>query len=295
MNRRAVTIIEVMVAMFILLVAGGAILMGLMLSLSQGKQSQERVLAQIIAGSVIDELKAHPYGSTQPLAGWKADGQSFTREQTVATIVGGLPSPIAYEMKVTPVDSSQKGIAQVQVRIDWQETSGPTHMEFKVAMPEGWNQAVNRGSQPAKVAANWHDPKAYTIPSEPSYIEGSKDHTVNSDPPDAGSIINNDTQQYQGLYNQLTQAKVQLDTDQQAVSSDQQQIASVQSQLKAEKAKKNPDQSTIDSLETQLSGLQTKLSQDQAKVQQDQKTIAGIQAQIDALNKSSSNGSSSGG
>jgi prepilin-type N-terminal cleavage/methylation domain-containing protein len=281
-NRRAFSLIEVMVAMFVLAVAGGAILMGLMLSLSQGKESQERVMAQIIAGSVIDELKAHPYGSTKPLAGWQSDGQSFTRQQTVATIVNGLESPIPYQMKITPVASTQDGADEVQVEIDWNEPSGPAKMDFKVPMTKGWNQAVNRGDQPGKVQARWHNPKAYTIPSEPSYSVGSQDHTVNPDPPDSGTIINKKTKAYQALYNQLANLKTQLLTAQDAVTSDKSQITSLKSQIKTAQGQKKPDQTAISKLQTQLSKVETKLSTDQTSVTTIQGQMTAVQAKITA-------------
>jgi len=282
---RAFSLIEVVVAMFILAAAGGVILLGLMLSLSQGKESQERVLAQLLAGSILDELKAHPYGSTRLLAGWEADGSSFVRQQTVASVINGLESPIAYQMKVTPQASGIQAHDSVQVSVEWREKSGPAKLEFTVPMSKGWNQAPDRGAQPTRVAANWHDPKAYSIPSEPSYRSGSSDHTVNPDP-DAGDIINKDTKKYQALYAQLTRAKIQLDTDQSAVSDDQSKIDGLQSQIADEKSQKNPDQSKIASLQSQLTAAQAQLSTDQGKVVKDQQDVDHIQQEIDALSKS---------
>lgn len=284
----AFTLIEVMVAMFILAVAGGVVLLGLSLSLSQGKESQERVLAQLLAASVIDELKAHPFGSVKPLAGWTVRGQEFVREQDVPSVVGGLPSPMRFELRVTPLSSSATNLDQASVRVDWVEPSGPASLQFTVPMAKGWNQAVDRGDSPPNVAGNWHDPKPYTIPSEPSYRQGDQDHTVDPSPPDAGDIVSDKTKEYQDLYNQLSRANAQLNADQQAVSDDQTAIDGLKQQISDAQSQKNPDQAAIAALQSQLSDAQSKLAQDQAKVTNDQQTIAGIQQKIDDLDKKNS-------
>jgi prepilin-type N-terminal cleavage/methylation domain-containing protein len=282
-SKQAFTLIEVIVSAFVLSVASGAILLGLMLSLSQSKESQERLLAQVLAGSVVDELRAHPYGSTEPLPGWEGSGTKYTRELSLNSVIEGLPSPIKYELTVTPQANDGSAQDTVLVVIAWTEPNGPKTLQFKLPMKKGWNQAVSRGDQPATVAANWHEPAAVTIPSEPSYKVGDTDHSVNTTTPDAGNVVNQNTAKYQSLYNQLTKASVQLNTDQQAVSLDQQKISTLQGQLVQAQGAKKPDQALISQLQQQISADQGQLKIDQQAVTTDQGIIAGIKAKIAAL------------
>lgn len=279
------TLIEVIVASFILTICAGAILLGLMLSMSHSKESREQIMAQMLASSTIDELRAHRFGSPDPPPGWTRQGKLWIRTVEVPAVIGGLPSPSSFELSL---DTSGGGNPQsdqdiTALTVAWTEpASGAQKLSFEVPMPKGWNVPIQRGTAPSTVGSNWHEPAKYTIPSEPSYKIGDHDTSIDPDVPDPTDIVNNKTKHLQELVKQLNALNEQLLAAQQAVADDQAAIKDTQDALdKAQKAQ-NPDQSQIDALNAKLTDQQKQLTTDQGNVDDLQKQVTNLQNQIKA-------------
>ncbi len=285
--RRAVgfTLIEVVVAFFIFSVCAGAILLGLMLSMSHSKESREQIIAQMLASSVIDELRAHRFGSSDSPPGWTAQGKLWSRSVEVPAVIGGLPSPSHFELSL---DTSGGGNPQsdqdiAALTVAWTESAaGAQKLSFEVPMAKGWNVPIQRGTAPSAVGSNWHEPAKYTIPSEPSYKIGDHDTTIDPNVPDPNDIINNKTKHLQELVKELNALNEHLLEAQKAVADDQAAIKDTQDALDQAQKAQNPDQSQIDALNAKLGDQQKKLETDQGTVSDLQKQVTDLQNQIKA-------------
>lgn len=285
--RRAVgfTLIEVVVAFFIFSACAGAILLGLMLSMSHSKETREQIMAQMLASSVIDELRAHRYGSDDPLPGWSRNDALWTRTVSVPAVIGGLASPSEFELSLdgSATANSQSDQDIVGLTVAWTESrSGAQKLNFEVPMAKGWNVPVQRGTAPGAVGSNWHSPAKYTIPSEPSYKIGDHDTSVDPDVPDPNSIINDKTQHLQDLLKQLNEANSNLLAAQGAVADDNAAISDTQAALSQAQAASPPDQTLIKSLNDKLTQQQGQLAKDQGDVTKYQGQVTDLQKQITA-------------
>lgn len=285
MRRRGFTLIEVLVAFFIISCCAGGILLALVLNLAESKDSREQIMARMLASSAIDELRAHRFGSEDGPPGWTDTGQGWSRTVTVATIVAGMPSPSEFQLKLTPQPAQHgqgltPGEQLVTLDMAWQETSGPKTLSFDIPMPVGWNQPVQRGDQPDAVAANWHSPADYDVSSEPSYKHGDADHSVTPNVPSGDDVTNNDPEakKRQGLLDQLNKLGPQLVAAKKAVAADQDVVKAAQQALTDAQNANPPDQ-------TAITAAQTALTNAQGQLKTDTDTANDLQAQVDEIQK----------
>ena len=174
--RRGYTIIEVLVALAILAVVAGGLLAALMLGMRESKEGRERVVANILAESAIDELLASPPGTVGPSPGWKGDGDTWTRTAVIPVVRDGMKFQAEYSLQV---HSPAKDTAQITVT--WKEASGPKKVDFQIKVPD-FNRTISR-TQPSKVEENWHDPpRTRQYPTDPAFDPGDNTHIIPNPP-----------------------------------------------------------------------------------------------------------------
>ena len=175
-SKRAYTIIEVLVALAIISVVAAGLLSALMLSMRESKEGRERVVANVLAESTIDELLARPPGSTGPSPGWKADGEVWKQTVIVPVVRDGMEFETHYSMELS---SPAEDTARVVVA--WEEASGSKKVDFQVRVPH-FNRPIQR-TQPSKVEENWHaPPDTRKYPTDPAFDSGDNQHDTPTPP-----------------------------------------------------------------------------------------------------------------
>ena len=125
MKRRGLTIIEVLICMAVLVVGILVIVSSFSINLRQSTQTRERLLADLVMESLVEEVLAHPYGDRAP-ATWQQGEKSFEfivegREQqtrfvqSVSTAKNGNGSFLG---------TGQGHFDQVTLTVKWTEASG---------------------------------------------------------------------------------------------------------------------------------------------------------------------------
>jgi prepilin-type N-terminal cleavage/methylation domain-containing protein len=126
MNRRGLTLIEVMITIAVLTVGILVIVSSFSMNLRQSSQTRGRLLADLVLENLVEEVLAHPYGDSAP-SSW-ANG-----EKDFQFIVEGKPQQSKYTQTVetqTQVGNGSffgKGAGNVDhltLTVKWVEASG---------------------------------------------------------------------------------------------------------------------------------------------------------------------------
>lgn len=131
-NRRAFSLAEIIMALFLLIFGVVTFLSVFTSSAHQATQSRNRTVATIHAENLLEEIEAHPYGEPAP--------QSWN-EETVSPVelwLNGRPQVIKVSQKVEFENGSFIGDANgdfdlVTVTLTWKETMGDTDNPDPVA------------------------------------------------------------------------------------------------------------------------------------------------------------------
>ena len=169
---RGYTLIEVIIALMIISVVEGGLLSALMLSMRETKEERERVIADILADSTIDELLARPPGTIGAPPGWKDEGTKWTRSTEFQVVRDGINLSATFQMTVS-IPSQDTA----EINIQWNEATGPKVLDFKTTIPY-LNRSLSR-TQPTKVQPNWHEPpSSRPITTDPDLDPGNNQHDV---------------------------------------------------------------------------------------------------------------------
>ena len=125
MKRRGVSLIELSLAFFLVLIATMVFLTIFSTSSRQSMQSRNRTVAVILANTMMDEIEAHPFGAPQP-PGWKV-----AVDNPVQVWVEGKLQNMDFHKKLTYANSSFVGNVtgdtdEVTITISWAEGVGDT-------------------------------------------------------------------------------------------------------------------------------------------------------------------------
>lgn len=219
-NLLGFSIVEAVVALFLLLLCTAGIFQGLSLSFTQGAESREQVMGHLLAESVIEDITAHPWGTTEPPPGWETQGNDWVRTETVEAVVEGIPGIHHYQLRIS--DHEQGALATVE----WKEKSGPKRLKYPVAREQGWRTAPGQ-TKPPPVTENWHEPGPIEYPSEPSNDHGET-HGITPNDPDPGSDVDDKTAALAAKIQALRNEKNQID---QQIADNKQQISQLNKQI----------------------------------------------------------------
>jgi len=142
MRRRAIGLIEVILALSILLVAFVFVFTTFSGSARHAVQSRNRKLAILTAQSYLEEALAHPFGTPAP-AEWPLDGQS--RRLNYQFIVSGRPQLAEFLVDIKLENGSLIGKAdqdfdRVTVVVRWHE-GGPKEVKADLLVaPPGFKE-----------------------------------------------------------------------------------------------------------------------------------------------------------
>lgn len=175
-GKRGYTLIEVIVALLIISVVAGGLLSALMMSMRETKEERERVIANILAESTIDELLARPPGTLGAPPGWKDEGTKWTRSNNFQVVRDGMNLSANFQMTVT-IPSQDTA----EIKVQWTESTGPKELDFQTTVPY-LNRSLSR-TQPTKVQPNWHEPpSSRPITTDPDLDPGHNQHDVPQPP-----------------------------------------------------------------------------------------------------------------
>lgn len=123
MKPRGVSLIELSLAFFLVIIATLVFLTIFSSSSRQSMQSRNRTVAVILANSIMDEIEAHPYGAPEPPA-WTAPV-----DQPVQVWVEGQPQNMDFHKQLKYSNGSFIGKAsndtdEVTITISWREGVG---------------------------------------------------------------------------------------------------------------------------------------------------------------------------
>ena len=123
--RRGFTIPEIILSLGVFVVAALVLLTTFSSSSRQSVQSRNRSLGILIASSVLDEVRAHPFGSPAPLE-WSL-GQP--REESFEFFVDGKPQQMKFQVLLelgngALVGNSTADSDQATVTVSWTEVDG---------------------------------------------------------------------------------------------------------------------------------------------------------------------------
>lgn len=261
MTKRAVkgfSLVEAMIALFILLLCLIGIFSGLVLSYSQAQETRQEILAHLLAESVIEDVLAHPWGTTTPPPGWKKDGKDWTRTESLGTIIEGRDFDNIFKCRIG--DDS----AGALVTVGWTEEGRAEKLQFVVPRESGWRTEPSF-NKPAAVSENWSSPGSFQYPSEPSNDHGNvRDQSVTFDDPKPSDAI---SPEMVALANKLTSLRSQKDKVDQEIADKQAQIDNLQKQIDAAskddkpalEAKKKAAEGDKTDLQNQSDALQKKI------------------------------------
>ena len=172
------TIIEALVALFILTMVTAGVFSVLLISMRQSHESRERIVANILAESTLDEILAHPPGELKDLAGWKKTKDGLERKVTFPVVRDGLEFSTEYDLKI------HSEAAGVKIEVSWAEKDKRKHLLIPVKLER--LAASSRGSRPERVEETWHNPPSERqFSTEPEFRRGDAVHDI-PQPPEPG-------------------------------------------------------------------------------------------------------------
>lgn len=255
----AFTIIEALVALCLLMLCIMGVFSGLTLAYSQGAETRQQVMAHLLAESVIEDILAHPWGTTKAPPGWDTSGQNWTRRETVKTVIDGKAAVDQFEMTIQEIPSGAK------VTISWREDSGPQNLNFEVPREKGW-RTQPEFNRPQKVQESWHQPGPIQYSSEPANHHASgQDQSITIPDDNPGGTL---TPEMVRLAKQIQDLRAQNDQLQAQVDDNNTQIDSLKEQKANAKtdAAKAEIQGQIDVLEAKNKNLNNQIDANQKKI-----------------------------
>ena len=138
--RRGLTLIEVLVAMFLIMVAAGTLLAAATLASKGGEFSREEALGQLLAASIVEDVEAHQFGSSRPFPGWTDNSGTWERKVSFRAFEGGLPVENNFYLKVRKADKGNgsffgrgsENYDKVHLEVSWRTTDKDHHLEGEV-------------------------------------------------------------------------------------------------------------------------------------------------------------------
>lgn len=123
-RRRGLGIVELLFALALVVTAVFTLLSVFSKSSRQAVMSRNRTVAILVCHSILDELKAHTYGSPPP-ENWKEE-----REAPVTIYVEGRPQQMEFRKTLTYANGSFIGQGagdsdEVTLKVEWNEGIGP--------------------------------------------------------------------------------------------------------------------------------------------------------------------------
>ncbi|HXE73498.1 MAG TPA: prepilin-type N-terminal cleavage/methylation domain-containing protein [Candidatus Nitrosotenuis sp.] len=120
--RRGFTIIEILITMLVLAACFVALFMVFSGGARQAVASRNRTVAMLWAQSLLEEIRAHPYGTPEP-ASWKVE-----QPAPVRVWVEGRPQDMTFTQKITYANASFIGKSsqdtdEITLTISWREAS----------------------------------------------------------------------------------------------------------------------------------------------------------------------------
>lgn len=135
-RRQGLGLIELLLAMVLMVTAIFTLLSVFSSSSRQAVMSRNRTVAIMLCHSMMDEFKAHPYGSPAPLA-WKSP-----RDYPVTVYVEGRPQLMEFQKTLSYSNGSFVGQAagdsdEVTLKLEWDEGlgKGMGHKEMTIKVP----------------------------------------------------------------------------------------------------------------------------------------------------------------
>ena len=120
-RRFGFTIIEAIITIFII-ASGFLILFNVfILSMRSATASRNRMVAELLADSTLEEIRAHKYGTSQP--------DSWTKPYVVKSIIQGKQNNVAFNRTITCANGSYFGTVpgdydKITIIITWVEGTG---------------------------------------------------------------------------------------------------------------------------------------------------------------------------
>ena len=146
--RKGFTLIEVLIAAGVLLIAVLVLVTSYSQSLRQATQTRERQLALIVADNLLERAHAHPYGTAKP-DDW--GGEKAPRTETFFLVIDGRKAQTAYQTVVeVSADGngsffgrSDKPFDKLKYTVLWRESRPdgswePQSLNFETTL---WRQA----------------------------------------------------------------------------------------------------------------------------------------------------------
>ena len=136
MRSRGLGIVELLFAMGLMVTAVFTLISVFSSSTRHAVMSRNRTVAVLVCHSMLDEFKAHPYGTAAPQS-WKE-----SLETPVTVYVEGRPQLMEFHKTISYANGSFVGTSagdsdEVSVKVEWSEGVGANmgHKEMSVKVP----------------------------------------------------------------------------------------------------------------------------------------------------------------